>query len=130
LEGNDSNRRNIYSNLIQAYVNKANPVNWLFGFGADGTILLTHRQAHNDWLQILVDHGLVGSIVFLVFWIRAFVSRKRFANNDLKFLFSMVVIMLFVRTLFSMSINDMYISSNLILGYCLANMYSDLIEKH
>lgn len=121
MEGDDSTRSELYSSLYNAFFDNSNLLQLLFGYGADGTILLSQMQAHNDWLEILVDMGLVGFLTFFVFWLRAYSTYKSILNKDLKFLFFIVILMLFVRTFFSMSINSMYISTNLILGYCLAN---------
>jgi hypothetical protein len=129
MEGDDSNRGQIYRGLLQVFVNKANAFNWLFGFGADGTVLLYHQQAHNDWIQILIDMGIIGIIAFLSFWVQAFSTFKRIIGKDVKRLYFMVVLMLFVRTFFSMSINDMCVPSNLILGYCMANINNVVIEN-
>lgn len=130
LEGDESGRSIIYSKLYQFFISLSNPITWLFGMGADGTVLILQQQAHNDWLEILIDMGVLGFMVFLVFWIRAFIDYKRFVDKDLKHLFLMVIMMLFVRTFFSMSINDISISTNIILGYCLANKYNDFKDNN
>ena len=130
LEGDTSGRDSLYSSLFSAFLNNSNFFQLLIGWGADGTVLLMQQQAHNDWLEVLIDLGIVGIVVFVVFWIRAFITCWRFENKELKVLFLMVIIMLFVRTFFSMSINDMYISSTVVLGYCLANSENKSSKIH
>lgn len=129
MEGNSSNRKDIYSLMLNGFTD-FNPLAMLFGVGADGTVLVFRTQAHNDWIEILIDMGIVGVFFFLNFWIRALDTLKKTKDKELKLLLLMIVIMLFVRTFFSMSINDMYITSTLILGYCLANINNDLKENY
>lgn len=132
LEGDESGRQLIYSRLFKFFSDSDNPFTWLFGMGADGTILVIQQQAHNDWLELLIDMGISGFVVYLVFWLRAFSERRRFMDKDIKYLYSMVIIMLFLRTFFSMSINDIHLSINIILGYCLANINNEIeqIKNH
>lgn len=126
LEGDDSNRSYIYTSLYNYFINDTTPFSFVFGLGADGTVLLLQQQAHNDWLELLIDTGIVGVLVFFVFWVLAFADYKRIVDKEIKYLFLMVLIMLLTRTLFSMSINDMYITITLIIGYCMANINTSI----
>ena len=63
LEGNSSGRDVIYTTAWHAWFDCNNLGHYLFGFGYLGTIchpLMHGYMAHNDWLEILVDYGLVG----------------------------------------------------------------------
>lgn len=122
LEGDSSGRTAIYQYLIDYYANYASFIQQLVGFGAFGTIKISPQYAHNDWLETLINQGLLGIIIFLFYWVRfAKTCRTRtLSSSSRKVLILVFVIMLF-RTFFSMSIGDnsVYISS--ILGFALAD---------
>lgn len=64
IEGNSSNRERIYSDLWEAFLD-ADLVTMLFGRGLGQTMSVTINFAHNDWLEILTDNGILGIILFL-----------------------------------------------------------------
>lgn len=66
IEGSSSGRDSISSLMLDVFMN-SNIIQLLFGHGAYGTLSLTRRLAHNDWLQILVDQGVIGISVFVFF---------------------------------------------------------------
>lgn len=122
LSGNSSNRDKLYSFFISYFFTEMNIVQMLFGLGADGTILAYGNQAHNDWLELLIDMGLLGFVSFFVFWIVSWKEiRSDEYSKDIKQTMTLIVAMLLIRSLFSMSINDIYIFSTMCLGFCLAN---------
>ena len=98
----------------------------MIGHGADGTIRLGDNYAHNDWLEIGVNQGLLGIGVFTVFWL----SLKKFwksakSYNTLFIAVGMFFVVNFSRTFFSMSINDMKIFCTCVLGYAMAVLRSN-----
>ena len=66
LEGNSSGRDLIIEELLSSFVDSSF-INQLFGFGANGTIKISGRLAHSDWVEILVNQGLIGVMVFSFF---------------------------------------------------------------
>ena len=122
MEGSSSGRDVIYSTLWNSYINKFNIFHQLFGMGADGTLKVTFNYAHNDWLEILINQGLVGVVLFFSYWIFFIrtVKDNRYSLIVRQVLFIIFVIT-FLRTLFSMSINDNSIFLCSALGFALAD---------
>ena len=69
LSGNSSHRDEIYLSMWDAYTSSENPIHKLFGRGAYGTLTVGMNFAHNDWLEILTNQGLLGVIIFARFFI-------------------------------------------------------------
>lgn len=71
MEGNSSGRDRIYDHIWNFWYNSGSALNMLFGFGYDASVRMSGAGnfAHNDWLEILVDFGLVGVLCYLPIFI-------------------------------------------------------------
>lgn len=124
IDGGSSGRDSIYSALIDYYLLKANVLQQFFGLGAYGSLKVSHNFAHNDWLEILIGQGLIGLIFYVNYWFCFYKIIKRNKKNQEVYLaLSLFFVIYFLKTLFSMSINDIPVFSSLFFGYYLA--YSD-----
>ena len=63
MEGNSSGRDTIYRNALDCWWYSDDAQFW-FGHGFLGTIPQIGKMAHNDWLEILVDYGVFGVILY------------------------------------------------------------------
>lgn len=125
LEGDSSSRNIIQRDIIQ-YLRYNNSIfEFFFGKGADGTLKVTVNFAHNDWLEIATNMGLLGIIFFIYFWICFIKDIVTSRNPDIKHILILLFIFCFSRTIFSMSITDMPIYTSYILGFCLAKYQSN-----
>lgn len=119
LEGQSSNRDIIYEELWAAYKNY-DPFEAVFGRGADASIAIAGKLAHNDWLETLIDQGLLGTLVFLLFWLSMLRTYFKYEKNSVVSTALLVIFLSsFSRTWFSMSIGQMPIYFTAVLGYCL-----------
>lgn len=66
MEGNSSGRDVIYSKAWNTWLNSDNIFLYVFGYGFQGTIYQIGSMAHSDWLEILVDYGLLGCFFYLL----------------------------------------------------------------
>lgn len=122
LEGNASNREDMYPHLLRQIFYYATPLQFLFGRGAWGTLKVSDNFAHNDWLEIGVNQGMLGIVVYIAYWIAFYVSAKRMQDNKRIYNVLMLsMLILFVKTLFSMSYDNMPIYATMCIGYCMAN---------
>ena len=130
LEGDASNREDMYPHLLRQIFYYATPLQFLFGRGAWGTLKVSDNFAHNDWLEIGINQGVLGIVVYIAYWIAFYVSAKRMQDNKRIYNVLMLsMLILFVKTLFSMSYDDMPIYTTMCIGYCMANYKSDSSNK-
>ena len=121
MEGQTSGRDSIYEYLWFYYNTYMTEFQQLFGMGAESTLLIGDNYAHNDWLEILINNGALGTLVYAIYWLCFIVSVKRAHSNSLIFPMMIGVCSIyFLKTLFSMSYGDMTCYATMTLGYCLA----------
>ena len=122
-EGETSGRDIIYSTLFSYFLNETTPWQFFFGCGANYTVAIAGNYAHNDWLELAINQGCLGTIVYLMYWI-CFVKtwRKNKSNPTTYSSLGALLAIFFLSTLFSMSYGSMSIYATLCLGYCLAEV--------
>lgn len=69
LEGDSSGRDIIYKTAFITWYKAKYLYNFILGYGTDATRKLVGIRAHNDWLEILVDFGLVGFCFYFFFFV-------------------------------------------------------------
>ena len=82
----------------------------------------SYNYAHNDWLEIAVNQGLLGLIIYAFYWLVFYKTWKNAINSDAKTIFVLTILMLFAKSIFSMSYGAMTYVSASILGYALATV--------
>lgn len=126
LEGSSSGRNIIYSTLWNHYINNDNMVQLAFGEGAYHTFNIAGNDAHNDWLELLIDCGLFSVIVYFIYWVCFVCDWVKSKHNQL--IYSMLgacFIFTFLRSLFSMSFSDMPFFVSVTMGYCFAQIHNN-----
>ena len=117
--GSLSSRDELYGGAINAFKQSSFP-QMLFGHGANSTATLLGNGAHNDWLEILICHGLFGVLLFVIYWITLFKTWLSVdKQNPLRIAIGLFFVATFLRTLFSFSIGDMSYYTAAVVGYCL-----------
>ena len=119
-EGNSSGRDSFYSFFWTYFTEKADTIQYLFGRGANGTLEIYYNYAHNDWLEIAINQGLFGIIIYIIYWKKFYSTWRQSTNIEAKTILALVGIIYFAQTLFSMSYGDMTYVSTSVLGYALA----------
>lgn len=121
IDGNSSGRDIIYGTAVNYFWNETSPLQFVFGSGAETTLNVMHSFAHNDWLEIAVNQGVLGIMVFVFYWIvfaRECLS-KNYSSRE-KLALQLLFIICFMKTLFSMFYNDMTFIESFVLGYSLS----------
>lgn len=119
--GDSSGRDEIYSESYQYFINENNPFLFMFGNGADATLEIRRNYAHNDWLEIAINQGVFGLLIYLIYWICFFVSWKKTKQHPQAYMaVGMIFIVYFLLTFFSMSYNSIPRCTALVLGYFMA----------
>lgn len=126
LEGNTSGRDALANILLDHFWNETNFGVILFGNGADATLRIASNYAHNDWIEILINQGLIGTGVYLMYFILFIKSWRRLKYNYSAYTgVGLILLIAFLQTLFSMSYGSMEIYLTISLGYFLAQPCSD-----
>lgn len=119
-EGMTSGRSDIFASVWHEVSNETNFHTLLLGRGANSTIAVAGNYAHNDWLEIACNNGILGVMIFCIFFISLFrllpiVKRKlpRYYSKSL----ILVIIFMVMKPMFSMLIQNMELSVTLLLGY-------------
>ena len=119
-EGNSSNRDILYSFFWTYFTEKTDVLHYLFGRGANGTLEIFEGYAHNDWLELAINQGLLGIMVYIIYWKNLYKTWRQSTNIEAKTILALVGIIYFAKTLFSMSYGDMTYVCTSVLGYALA----------
>ena len=126
VSGKSSGRDNIYSTLWQYFNHNADFFSKLFGGGVWFTTKICYTSAHNDWFEFLLDMGLLGVTIYLYYWIS---FSKLLIKKDLPgpsvFCLTLIFINLFMKTLFSMSLDTMTYIQGMMIGLS----YYGLLKK-
>lgn len=130
--GDMSARENMYPEYLGYYFSNASIVELLFGYGADGTLKNMGDFAHQDWIETLMNQGFLGVFLLLNYWMSIFYVTikcfvKRYSNVAL--ILSLFLIIYFMKSMVSMSINGMTLFSTSALAYALAAMDNVCIRR-
>lgn len=120
LEGNMNGRDSIYDKMLDIFVN-SNILHMLVGHGADSTIYFTTMLAHNDWLELLVNQGILGVTVYFCYFIVVYRTWRKYSKYPaIGLSLGGIFIVLFLKTLFSMSYTEYTLFLCMAYGYCMA----------
>ena len=123
LEGNASNRQDMYPMIMEHFMHKASILEVFLGGGVNTTIEVVNNYAHNDWFEILLNQGILGLIIYCFYWKCLYRTWKMLKREDLiKMTIGMFIIVYFVASMFSMSYAAMNISATICLGHCLSKI--------
>lgn len=122
LEGDASGREHMYRVFMSWFFEQNRLRPFLFGNGADATLRLFSIYAHNDWLEIAINNGIVVVLIYAAYWLSLFLLfRKCRPENPISLMIGMFIIVFFLATLFSMSYNSIPPYSACAFAYAMAN---------
>lgn len=101
LDGNTNGRDNI-GKMCMDYVRNEGIFNLLFGNGYFSTIQIVGIEAHNDWLQALVDYGILGLFLYISFILSLIKEAWITLNINHRRLIFVILIIWIIKSLFSM----------------------------
>lgn len=121
-DGGSSGRDYIYEFFWNHFKNETDAGKYLFGNGANATLGIGINYAHNDWLEIAINQGVFGLIIYAFYWLCFYKTiRQTKQNLSAKLVLTLAFISFFVMTLFSMSYTEYSIFSSTVFGYYLAH---------
>ena len=107
-EGDTSNRDVIYERAWHTWHDSEHFKNIILGYGTDGTVREMGGRAHNDWLEILVNFGILGVVFYFIFFVSLFQTVLKLWKTDREttnVLLSVLCIW-FLKSLFSMGFTE------------------------
>jgi O-antigen ligase len=121
MEGDTSGRDYIQGFLIDYYMTQYTPTEQLVGRGGNATLDVLGQFAHNDWIELGINQGLLGMLLYLFFWI-SFVKllMKRNVPPEVRTALAMIFVIHFLKTFFSMSYSGYTLYASMVLGYGIA----------
>lgn len=121
MSGDTSGRNSIYSSYFSYFIEKTTALEFLIGNGTNSTYVLLGNYAHNDWLEFAINQGVVGVLMYFVYWI-AFIWEWKYyqGSNECRNTLGDMIVAYLLISLYSMSIDAMPTAATLCIGYCLA----------
>lgn len=121
LTGDSSGRDYMYASYYDFFLHKTNGLEFIIGNGSNATWVLLGNYAHNDWLEFAINQGVIGVIMYIVYW-ALFVREWRYYQGpkECRHALGAIIVAYFLMTLFSMSFDGMVTATSLCIGYCLA----------
>jgi hypothetical protein len=121
MEGETSGRDFIQGFLIDYYMTQYTPMEKLVGRGGNATLDVLGQFAHNDWIELGINQGLLGMLLYLFYWI-SFVKllMKRHVPPEVKTALAMIFVIYFLKTFFSMSYSGYTLYVSMVFGYGIA----------
>lgn len=127
LSGSASNRQDFYPELINYFFYNTSAIQFLLGSGADYTIRVIGNYAHNDWLEIAVNNGLLGLVLYLALFVtlwRNYMEGSLIMPEYIRNALFVTLLIVTLKTLFSMSYASFDVGIPICLGYCFAYISS------
>lgn len=123
-QGNTSGREDLYAKLWSEWQNSKDGISVFIGKGSAQSVTIAGNYAHNDWLELLIDNGLLGVAIYFMMFFTAF--KYIFKTHPNKYVqLSMMLILLFwlIKTFYSMGYASMAAGlSMMLLGMQMGNI--------
>lgn len=119
--GDDSNRSRIYGTILNYVLEEENVIKLFFGNGAMYTYKVAGTPAHQDWLEIALGQGVLGVIIYFIYFVCFFISWRRTKRcRPALMAIGMSLIIYFLSSLYSMSYDSMPRFCTMVMGYYFA----------
>ena len=125
VSGDSSGRDDLYLSIYSFLSENSDPLIFLFGLGANGSVVISGNYAHQDWLEFFSSNGLIGFLL-LIYFFRVFYQQVKLSTElkdiHLQGVLLMSLFIVFTKSLFSMSVGNMHISLVLAIVYAISNI--------
>lgn len=106
-EGSFGAREIGYAMLWNSWINSDNLFSNFFGRGLMQTVNVWGNTAHNDWLELLIDNGILGVLIYIYFFITIFKYVSKMNEEKMLQLGAFLSVAIFlIKTFFSMGYTD------------------------
>ena len=124
-ESGGSGRDTIYSNILSSWYGSESIFNFIFGYGYNSSINHSGsgHLAHNDWLELIINYGFLGFIIYFLLFTRCFllIFYNNIPKNNRYMLITVLAVWL-VSSMVSMNyMNNNSILQSILLAYIFSN---------
>lgn len=124
LDGDTNGRSDLSNIFLRHYFFDYNFFEQLLGQGADSTLRYEGLYAHNDWIEILMNQGLFGVLMYFYYWACYYFNlRSTDKSKNIHTIIGLSLIICFMKSLFSMSYSDMDIFLAISMGWSCAHVH-------
>lgn len=124
LAGDSSGRNTLFSYFWNKWKNSNSIMSLLFGYGFGGTVQDFGLFAHNDWIELLVDNGLLGVLLYLYLFVVLIKQVKLCSCLQIKYLLISITIIWLFKSAYSMGFSEAEMSVMAIAyGYAMGYEY-------
>lgn len=103
-EGKVGSRDRIFSSIIDYFFGpNSNIFTLLFGFGFCASVDMAGALAHNDWLELLAGFGILGVILYILFYFSVISIYRKTKDKAIKLCIAFILIMWFIEASVSMA---------------------------
>lgn len=118
--GDSSARDVLYADLLHELKTDPSLAHFIFGRGANATIGIAENYAHQDWLELMTNNGLIGIALGVFFFYALFHTAHKYRyvlGSTYYTVFIMLSCMMFVQTFFSMIIYQLPKCATILIGF-------------
>ncbi|WP_218567091.1 hypothetical protein [Bacteroides pyogenes] len=118
-----SGRDQLYESILTLVFYKSSNIELLFGHGLKSTLSLFNMYAHNDFLQLLVDFGIIGLLLYLLAILKLLIRtfRVRCSYKCYSNAYKATVVLLFVLVFFNCFIYHPYFMPIMMFSFGIIN---------
>ena len=101
----DSSARDFYYSALWKIFQESPLITQLFGHGMSQTVALVGGYAHNDWLELLTNNGILGVIMYAIIFITSsliYLRSRSMWDNAMSYIYLSSLLCFFARSIFSM----------------------------
>ena len=118
LQGDSSGRDWIYTTALSKW-GDMNLFQQLFGGGGYYSAVLLNIKGHNDWIELLLDCGLIGVVAYIYFYVTSIKSLRNTPKSRYKSMFISSMAILFLESFFSMGYESIELWAGIWMGFSL-----------
>lgn len=124
LAGDTSNRGDLYMTYYNYFISEQNLFRFIFGNGANATLKVGTNFAHNDWLELAINNGVLGLLLYISLYLGLVSDYKKLLRRNPLYasVVAMTLAIMFFTSLFSMSYASLDKSLSIALGFTLAQI--------
>lgn len=110
-----------YATMTNNWIKNPDITEQMFGKGTAQTVTVWGNYGHNDWLELLIDNGVLGVTIYALLFLSFMVYTRRISRVDPYYYLaaSLCLLTWFCKTCFSMGYSELYSCLSMsVLGYC------------